>query len=122
MWVPPDHDILKVRLAVWAFSGIAATKEYYEYIQNKHCKRIGPFIWLAGFTLLAEFSIIVKFGMSMFTAPFPNYVIAIWTVLGSGIVLGGVYAYSNGLNLKEESENLADPSIDIELIKKKKTD
>jgi phosphatidylserine synthase 2 len=35
LWVPPDHKVLSVRLAIWAFSAIAATKEYYEFITNK---------------------------------------------------------------------------------------
>lgn len=34
MWVPPDHKILSVRLCIWAFSAIAATKEFYEFITN----------------------------------------------------------------------------------------
>jgi len=74
MWVPPEHKILQVRLAIWAFSAIAATKEYYEFIANPYCKRVGPFIWLTSFTLMIEFSIVVKFGITMFTEPFPWYV------------------------------------------------
>lgn len=34
MWVPPDHKVLTVRLAIWAFSAIAATKEFYEFTTN----------------------------------------------------------------------------------------
>lgn len=93
LWVPPEHKILQVRLAIWAFSAIAATKEFYEYVTNPYCKRVGPFIWLTCFTLLIEFSLIVKFGAQMFTQPFPWYVKLMWSTIGFFIVCGFFYAY-----------------------------
>jgi phosphatidylserine synthase 2 len=95
VWVPPEHKILQVRLAIWAFSAIAATKEFYEYFSNPYCKRVGPFIWLTCFTLLVEFSIIVKFGSDMFVEPFPWYVKLMWTVIGILVLIGGAIAYRN---------------------------
>jgi phosphatidylserine synthase 2 len=95
LWVPPDHDLLKVRLFIWGFSAIAATKEYYEFVTNKYCYRIGPFVWLSTLVLSLEFSIIIKFGSVMFTEPFPWYVKLMWSVLGLAIFSGGIYAYSN---------------------------
>lgn len=95
MWVPPEHWILQVRLAIWAFSAIGATKEYYEFVANPYCKRVGPFIWLTSFTLLVEFSIIVKFGATMFDAPFPWYVQLMWTVIAIFLVIGAVVAFVN---------------------------
>lgn len=124
MWVPPEHKILQVRLAIWAFSAIAATKEFYEFVANPYCKRVGPFIWLTSFTLMIEFSIVVKFGSTMFTAPFPWYVQAMWSVLGVFIVIGGIIAYSNGnkngTKFKSEEFNLIDPKVDVEPFENKK--
>ena len=74
LWVPPEHWILKARLAIWAFSAICSTKEYYEYLTNPYCYRIGPFVWLCTFTLFLEFSFIAKFGAPIFTEAFPWYV------------------------------------------------
>jgi phosphatidylserine synthase 2 len=95
LWVPANHWLLPVRLALWAFSAIAATKEYYEYTVNKYCYRIGPFVWLGAFTLLTELSVIVKFGSVLFTETFPWYVKLIWVFLTILILSGGLYAYSN---------------------------
>lgn len=122
MWVPPEHWLLKVRLAIWAFSAIGATKEYYEYMANKYCYKFGPFVWLACMTLLVEFSIITKFGIHLFTQPFPQYVIVIWVVIGLLMLAGGVYSYLNKLKSesnKSKSEEKAsfnpfDPPIDID--------
>jgi phosphatidylserine synthase 2 len=95
LWVPPEHKILSTRVAIWAFSAIAATKEFYEFASNPYCKRVGPFIWLTTFTLLIESSIVFKFGATMFTAPFPWYVQLMWSVIGALLFAGGVFAYSN---------------------------
>lgn len=120
MWVPPEHKLLQVRLAIWAFSAIAATKEYYEYNSNPYCRRVGPFIWLTCFTLLVEFSIIVKFGSDMFTAPFPWYVQVMWTVIGFFVLVGAYVAWSNerkyGNKYWDISSkfNLNDPQVEVE--------
>lgn len=95
MWVPPEHKILQVRLAIWAFSAIAATKEFYEFVANPRCKRVGPFIWLTTFTLLIEFSIIVKFGATMFNEPFPWYVQLMWLVISVLLIIGAVVSFLN---------------------------
>lgn len=95
LWVPADHWLLSVRLALWAFSATAATKEFYEYTVNKYCYRIGPFIWLGGLALLTELSLIVKFGRIMFTEPFPWYVKLIWVFISILILTGAVYSYTN---------------------------
>ena len=128
LWVPANHKILSIRLFIWAFTSLAASKEYYEFISNKHCKRVGPFFWVGSFCLGVEFSIAFKFGYSMFTAPFPWYVQIMWAILGCLILLGGIYAYTNEkFNKKyekiEEDKRPYDPqepSIDIELIYAKK--
>ncbi|CDW78531.1 phosphatidylserine synthase 2 [Stylonychia lemnae] len=127
IWIPPEHKILQVRLAIWAFSAIAATKEYYEYVSNPYCKRVSPFLWLTCFTLLIEFSIIIKFGTQMFTAPFPWYVKLMWSVIGFFVLCGYIYAYKNDIknNSKDKKEKdarkyqLNDPVIEIENISKK---
>jgi Phosphatidyl serine synthase len=74
LWVPADHKILAVRVFMWAFGSIACAKEYYEFISNKYCKRVGPYVWVNSLSLGVELSIVIKFGSTMFTSPFPWYV------------------------------------------------
>ena len=71
LWIPANHKILLIRVLMWATVCVAAAKEYYEFISNKHCKRVGPFVWLCCLTLGVEMSITLKFGLDLFTAPFP---------------------------------------------------
>ncbi len=60
----------------------------------------------------------------MFTAPFPWYVQAMWSVLGLLILIGGVIAYSNGRKnnvvFKSEEFNVIDPKVDVEPFENKK--
>ena len=61
VWVPPDHDILKVRVILWGWAAVATSKEWYEYVSNPHCHRLGPFAWLTFYVSLIELSAIFKF-------------------------------------------------------------
>jgi phosphatidylserine synthase 2 len=87
-----------VRVFMWAFGSIASAKEYYEFISNKNCKRVGPFVWLLTLAIGVELSIVIKFGSSMFTAPFPWYVVAMWTFIFGLILFGQGLAFYNQLN------------------------
>lgn len=102
LWVPADHRLLSVRLGLWAFSAIAATKEYHEYITNKYCYRFGPFVWLTTLTLMMELSIVFKFGRTMFHAPFPWYVFVIWGTIGTLVAMGFAYAAYNERKNKDK--------------------
>lgn len=97
LWIPAESDILKARVFIWAFSAIITSKEFYIYIDDPNCKRVGPFFWLTTYTLCIEYSCWFKFSRGLFDEPFPWYVIAI-NILYWGVVLAGaVYSYFNGL-------------------------
>jgi len=61
VWIPPNHDLLKYRVTLWGFVAIATSKEWYEYVSNPHCHRLGPFAWLTFYVCLIELSSIYKF-------------------------------------------------------------
>lgn len=80
LWIPATHFILFIRVNIWAFLAMISTREYYEYISNKSCKRVGPFVWLAHLILFIEWSIIYKFSEGLFKEEFPLYVIYFWVL------------------------------------------
>ena len=96
LWIPADSDILKLRVAIWAFSAVITSKEYFEYIDDPNCKRVGPFIWLSTFTIAIEYGVWFKFSRGLFDAPFPWYVKLIFITYGSLVLLGALYAAKNG--------------------------
>ena len=122
LWIPADHKILMVRLFFWAFGSIACAKEYYEFISNRNCKRVGPYLWMLNLALGVEFSIAIKFGFSMFTEPFPWYVQLMWAVISVLLTIGQIYSLVNQLKKKDEEKpmDLQEPTIDIEPVYAKK--
>ena len=116
LWVSAESDLLKARVAIWAFSAIATSKEYYIFCDDPNCKRVGPFTWLSTYTLFIEYSIWFKFSRGLFDAPFPWYVILINIVYFSLVILGGVYAFNNGRKLKQKKirYDTVDPEVTIE--------
>ena len=126
LWVPADHKILGVRVFMWAFGSIACAKEYYEFISNKYCKRVGPYVWVNSLALGVEFSIVVKFESTMFTAPFPWYVQVMWACISVLVLIGYGIAFINETSKKGKSVDVItqsekafdpqEPTIDIEPI------
>ncbi len=70
-WIPADHNLVKVRVILWGFSAIATSKEWYEYVSNPHCHRLGPFAWMTYYVCAIELSTIYKFRGNEFVNPFP---------------------------------------------------
>jgi len=116
LWIEAESDLLLGRVLIWGFAAIATSREFYEFIDDPNCKRVGAFFWTSCFTLSIEYSCVYKFSQGLFTEPFPWYVILIDSLYFSVIIIGGVYAYLNGLHLhrKKTAYNIIDPELTIE--------
>ena len=101
LWVGAESDLLKARLFIWAFAAIACSKEYWVYIDDPNCKRVGPFVWLGTLTIGVELSIWFKFSRGMFEEEFPLFVYMMWVVYFGLAIIGGIYAYNNGVKAQE---------------------
>lgn len=122
LWIPATHFILFIRVNIWAFLAIISTREYYEYITNKSCKRLGPFIWLSHLILFIEWSIIYKFSEGFFNEEFPGYVIYFWLIvfiiistLTINLIVKDLLKIIRKQNESSDKKiNLLDPGIEIE--------
>jgi hypothetical protein len=116
LWISAESDLCKARMAIWAFSAIAASKEFYIFCDDPNCKRVGPFLWLSSYTLFVEYSIWFKFSRGMFDTPCPWYVKLIIATYAFFVVIGGVYAYFNGLKHKQSKirYDTVDPEVTVE--------
>ena len=95
LWVPPDHDLLKFRVTMIGLCAIPTSKEWYEFISNEHCHRLGPFAWCMIFLSMVETLTVIKFSRSMFVEPFPMYVKVMWSILGAGYAFLIAIAWNN---------------------------
>jgi len=82
LWLPSTHYLLAIRIFLVGFLSIIATREYYEYVTNPKCQRIGPYVWMFHFLLAVEWMIVFKFKEDYFTSPFPTWIVVTWTIIG----------------------------------------
>lgn len=100
VWIPPNHDLLKYRILLWGWVAVATSKEWYEYVSNPNCKRLGPFAWLTFYVSLIELSSIYKFALETkaFKELLPNWIWYCWSVIGVVYYWGLYVAFRNGQN------------------------
>jgi len=95
LWVPAEHDLLKYRVVLLGICSLATSKEWYEYISNEYCHRLGPFAWLSFYSSAVELLCVIKCSEGKFTAPFPLFVMVIWACLALAFIWLFAIAYAN---------------------------
>lgn len=90
LWLPITHKILAFRIFLWGFMCIIALREFYDYITNKNCKGLGPFVWLTQIILFVEWCIIIKFKEDLMDTPFPDKIYYFWMTVIFMICLIGI--------------------------------
>ncbi|CAG8482854.1 10053_t:CDS:2, partial [Cetraspora pellucida] len=116
LWIPPDNPINSYRATLLFMCSIPATREAYQYLTDKECKRFGPQAWLTMANIMTESIICFKFGIGEFPNPVPTYVVIFWTILISLLV--GYVIWQFGIpflkerletSRKEQTETSASP-------------
>ena len=95
LWVPAEHDLLKFRVALWGLAALATSKEWYEYISNEYCHRLGAFSWVSLYTAPIEVFTVIKCAEGQFTEPFPWYVKVIWAIITVLLLILFAIAFKN---------------------------
>jgi len=95
LWVPPDHELLKFRVIMMGLCALGTASEWYDFINNKNCKTLGPFAWCMILIACIETLITIKFSNNIFVEPFPLYVKVMWSVLGTVYAFLIATAWSN---------------------------
>ena len=95
-WIPADHKIVISRAILWGLVATVTSKEWYEYVSNPNCNRLGAFVWLSFYVAAIEVSAVYKFRGSEFINPFPWWIHAIWALLAVLYSTAFVTAFMNG--------------------------
>jgi phosphatidylserine synthase 2 len=66
LWIPPLNPLNSYRLILWFFLAAPAIREYYEFISNPNCKRIGDAAWIGLLGLILELLLCIKYGKGKF--------------------------------------------------------
>lgn len=105
LWHPPSHPIVTIRLVfVWLFS-LPALREYYQYIADPNCKRLGTMAWLTFAIIGVENCVWFKFSGELMAAakPTPPIVIYSWTFVMLALFIFSIAYF--GFYKKSEDES-----------------
>ena len=80
LWIPPRNPLNTLRLILWFFIGMPAIREYYLYITDDDCKRLGANTWVAAGVAATEALIVFKFSTGLFDTVAPPHVWVNWVV------------------------------------------
>ena len=64
--VPADHPLCLGRLALIGLIVAPSLRQYYTYVTDTRCKRVGTQCWVFGAIMLTEALICIKFGLNLF--------------------------------------------------------
>lgn len=112
--IPPEHDLLKVRLFIMAHIAVSSAEEQFEYISNSYVKRLGPHAWTGVFILMAEYMFIFKNHTQFSSNPFPTWVVFMWASIGLMTFFGLIWVWLRNRNNPKLAEyDPYDPPIDV---------
>jgi len=92
--IPPRNPLNSLRLLLWWSIGLPAVREYYQYISDPTCKRLGPMLWVVCGVAGLEFLICVKFGQGLFPRPAPPHIVWGWTLAIGAFISWAVFYYA----------------------------
>ncbi|CAJ0926554.1 12956_t:CDS:2 [Entrophospora sp. SA101] len=104
LWIPPEHPLNAYRFILLFFCAIPGTREAYQYLTDKDCKRLGPQAWLTIANIMTESVICFKFGRGEFPNPAPTSVIIFWTILISSLVIYAIWQFGIPYWKKKETK------------------
>ena len=80
LYVPTSHYLVSVRLALMCLIAAPSLRQYYVYVTDRTCTRLGTQAWVCFATMVAELLFSIKFGMRILPKPAILYMVC-WLVL-----------------------------------------
>jgi len=93
LWIPPSNKLTIGRLLIWWGIGLPGAREFYQWVTDPNCKKLGSMAWMCCACLCSEILIEVKYGKGMFPNPHPPHIIGFWVVLSAIAITWGIYSY-----------------------------
>jgi len=89
--MPAEHPICVFRILLTGTMGAPAVRQYYTYITDPQCKRVGTQCWVFIMITFSELVLVAKFGLDLFSHTQISK-ICIWLSLVVCVSIAGVYA------------------------------
>ena len=107
--IPTNHYLVSLRLALICLTASPSIRQYYVYITDKTCKRLGTQAWVYFAIMVSELLISIKFGMKMLPRPALLSIVAWLSVIALASV--GIVVLLTRVNVREEVWNWATQSF-----------
>lgn len=100
--IPPSNRLNVFRAVLWFSVGLPAVRQYYIYISEEKCQRMGSMTIVAVMIMIAETLISVKFGSSSFPK-IPMTTIVLWVVYIAIYLIGCSFCITKLKNKKNKT-------------------
>lgn len=88
--MPPSHPIVIVRLVFMGLFVAPSVRQYYIYITDTRCKRVGTQCWVYGAIMVTEAMLCIKNGKELFERTQAVNII-VWLLIQLGVSIIFVY-------------------------------
>lgn len=109
--MPTEHPICVARILLLGLMAAPATRQYYTYIVDKRCKRLGSQAWVFVCIAVSELILNIKFGKDLFSNTQYKKIIAWFFVIALTSLLGILasmkyYRYRYPVEVTEETTSV----------------
>eukprot|EP00095_Tigriopus_kingsejongensis_P001480 maker-scaffold124_size330879-snap-gene-1.24 protein:Tk01480 transcript:maker-scaffold124_size330879-snap-gene-1.24-mRNA-1 annotation:"phosphatidylserine synthase" len=101
--MPVQHPICVARILVLGLMAAPATRQYYSYITDKDCNRLGSQVWVFLAIAISELILNIKFGLDLFSNTQISKML-IWVFLNIIISCSGVFISMRIYRMTHQSE------------------
>ncbi|CAH8451982.1 unnamed protein product [Dicrocoelium dendriticum] len=78
LWIHPSHMLCLTRLMFALLWGGPAIYEYFQFMDDPNCRRLGRQAWMFCCIIITELLIVIKFGWETVTKPLPRHIATFW--------------------------------------------
>ena len=82
LYIPSSHHLVVIRLVLVGLIGAPSIRQYYIYVTDKTCRRLGNQIWLFLAIMVTELLLSIKFGIAILPRPTLIYMACWLGVIG----------------------------------------
>ena len=109
--MPAEHPICVFRILLFGLIAAPATRQYYTYVTDPKCKRVGTQCWVFIMVGFSELILVIKFGLELFSQTQLSKMM-IWILLNIIVSILGVFASMEIYKWKHKSSGAVDESKD----------
>ena len=94
LYIPVESNLNAYRLIYYFFICAPAVREYYQYLTDPKCKRLGMFAFFAVANVITELLLIIKLSHNEFHEPMPIEIKISWIIVVLALVAYSLYRFA----------------------------